>query len=189
MNETTDPVAAWLDSIAMGQYAEAFGQNRVGMAHLEGLTDSDLAAMGVAALGDRRTILDGIAALRQEGAHAAEAEEDAARQERARRVDRWCLKAALAVTVLCGLVGMCSSQPGGFFYGALGGVAISLGLYVYSLPAALAFRRGHPYRWAILIANGLLGVTGVVWVILLCYALGLFGSGAALALGYVATRE
>lgn len=35
---------------------------------------------------------------------------------------------------------------------------------IFFLPALIAFLRGSPYRWIILILNGVIGVTGIGWI-------------------------
>jgi hypothetical protein len=185
----SDPVADWLRSMGMERHAALFRENRVKPEHLEGLTDADLSAIGIAALGDRRAILAAVAARKGTTARDEASRRETEARERARRFDRGCLKAALAATALCALLGLVTSGGEGLLGMALVGVLGCLALYLYSLPAVLAFRRGHEHRWAILLANWLLGVTGVVWVVLLCYSTGLIGSGATVALGYFAGRK
>jgi class 3 adenylate cyclase len=50
-------VTAWLDGLGLGQYAQAFEDNAVDAGILRDLTDADLKALGVNALGHRKTIL------------------------------------------------------------------------------------------------------------------------------------
>jgi class 3 adenylate cyclase len=56
-------VAAWLESLGLGQYAEAFADNDVDATLLPRLTADDLRDLGVASVGHRRRLLDAIAAL------------------------------------------------------------------------------------------------------------------------------
>jgi predicted ATPase/class 3 adenylate cyclase len=56
-------VAAWLDGQGLGKYARAFADNAIDAAVLPRLTADDLKELGVAAVGDRRRLLDAIAAL------------------------------------------------------------------------------------------------------------------------------
>jgi class 3 adenylate cyclase/tetratricopeptide (TPR) repeat protein len=56
-------VAAWLESLGLGQYAEAFAANDVDATLLPRLTADDLRDLGVASVGHRRRLLDAIAAL------------------------------------------------------------------------------------------------------------------------------
>ncbi len=58
-------VAAWLDSLGLGRYARAFADNAVDATVLPRLTADDLKELGVATVGDRRRLLDAIAALRE----------------------------------------------------------------------------------------------------------------------------
>jgi hypothetical protein len=177
---TTDqaPVERWLDSIGMAHHAGRFREQRVQMEHLRDLDDSDLRGMGIDALGDRKAMLDGIDALRRQDDRASEENAERLRRERASRFDSFCLKSAMAITVSCVAICILTEAENALLGGALVGVVASLVLYSYSLPAVIAFRRGHRHRWVILVANWLLGLTGVAWVFLLCYSAGLFGGGA-----------
>ena len=56
-------VAAWLESLGLDQYAQAFADNAVDAAVLASLTADDLKELGVAAVGHRRRLLEAIAAL------------------------------------------------------------------------------------------------------------------------------
>jgi hypothetical protein len=56
-------VTAWLEGLGLGQHAGSFAANRVTAEVLPSLTDEDLKALGVAALGDRRRLLSAIGAL------------------------------------------------------------------------------------------------------------------------------
>ena len=56
-------VAAWLESLGLDQYAQAFADNAVDAAVLPALTADDLKELGVAAVGHRRRLLEAIAAL------------------------------------------------------------------------------------------------------------------------------
>src|SRR5215472_14405654 len=60
----TMDVADWLRTLNLGQYEAAFRENSVGMDVLPKLTADDLKDLGVSAVGDRRRLLDAIAALR-----------------------------------------------------------------------------------------------------------------------------
>lgn len=178
MTTEEDPVERWLGSIGMVHRAGTFREHRLRMEHLRDLGDSDLREIGIDALGDRKAILDGIEALRRQDDKASERDAKRLRSERAGRVDSLCLKAALAVTVACAAVCVLSDAKNGLLGGAAVGIVASLAIYSYSLPAVIAFRRGHRHRWVVLVANWLLGLTGVVWVLLLCYSAGLFGGPA-----------
>jgi len=56
-------IAEWLRGLGLGQYAPAFAQNAVNWDVLTGLTADDLKEIGVAAVGDRRRLLQAIAKL------------------------------------------------------------------------------------------------------------------------------
>src|SRR5689334_6302512 len=56
-------VADWLRSRNLGQYAAAFIEHAVGMDVLPSLTAEDLKDLGVTVIGDRRRLLNAIAAL------------------------------------------------------------------------------------------------------------------------------
>jgi hypothetical protein len=184
-----DPIRAWLQSIGMERHAALFREHRIQEEQLPGLSDADLRELGIGSLGDRRAILDGIGKLKEQQSKASATEEAQALRDHARRFDRGCLKAAVGIVVVFFVIGLLSGEDDAVLGCVVVGALASLGMYLYSLPAVLAFRRGHEHRWAILIANWLLGVTGVVWIVLLCYSLGLIGSGAAVALGYFSGRK
>ena len=57
-------VAAWLRGLGLGRYEAAFRDNDVRADVLPRLTADDLKDIGVASVGDRRRLLDAIAALR-----------------------------------------------------------------------------------------------------------------------------
>jgi class 3 adenylate cyclase/tetratricopeptide (TPR) repeat protein len=57
-------VAHWLRTLNLGQYEAAFREHSVGMDVLPSLTAADLQDLGVIAVGDRRRLLNAIAALR-----------------------------------------------------------------------------------------------------------------------------
>ncbi len=56
------PIAQWLGSLGLSQYADRFVENRIDLSTLRDLTDQDLRELGVV-LGDRRRILRAIAEL------------------------------------------------------------------------------------------------------------------------------
>ena len=58
-------VAAWLRGLGLEEYEPAFRDNRVDAAILPMLTAEDLRDIGIAAVGDRRKLLEAIAALRE----------------------------------------------------------------------------------------------------------------------------
>jgi len=55
-------VAAWLKSLGLEQYAQAFADNDVDFGVLAQLTDADLKELGVGSLGHRKRLLTAIAA-------------------------------------------------------------------------------------------------------------------------------
>jgi class 3 adenylate cyclase len=57
-------IAAWLHSLGMQQYEEAFRDNAIDPAVLPDLTADDLKDLGVSLVGHRRKLLAAIAALR-----------------------------------------------------------------------------------------------------------------------------
>jgi class 3 adenylate cyclase/predicted ATPase len=60
-------IAAWLNSLGMQQYEEAFRENAIDAAVLPELTSGDLKDLGVSLVGHRRKLLAAIAALRSNG--------------------------------------------------------------------------------------------------------------------------
>ena len=56
-------IAAWLDSLGLGQYEQAFRDNEIDERVLPSLTGEDLKDLGVKLVGHRRRLLDAIAAL------------------------------------------------------------------------------------------------------------------------------
>src|SRR6185295_7280341 len=56
-------VAAWLRGLGLERYVPAFLENRIGADILPSLTLEDLKDLGVTLIGDRRRLLDAIAAL------------------------------------------------------------------------------------------------------------------------------
>jgi predicted ATPase/class 3 adenylate cyclase len=56
-------VAAWLRTLGLGEYATSFVENKIDAKILRQLTDDDLKALGVNALGDRKRLLAAIADL------------------------------------------------------------------------------------------------------------------------------
>jgi SAM domain (Sterile alpha motif) len=59
-------VVVWLQSLGLGKYEAAFRENEITEKVLPNLTAEDLKELGVTALGHRRTLLDAIAALRND---------------------------------------------------------------------------------------------------------------------------
>jgi hypothetical protein len=56
-------VGGWLRGLGLGQYETNFRDNKIDADLLLRLTNDDLKDIGVSALGDRRRLLDAIAAL------------------------------------------------------------------------------------------------------------------------------
>src|SRR5262245_29321413 len=56
-------VAAWLSSLGLERYRRVFEENAIDVALLPKLTADDLRDMGIAAVGDRRRLLEAIGAL------------------------------------------------------------------------------------------------------------------------------
>jgi class 3 adenylate cyclase len=57
-------IAAWLQRLGLEQYEQTFRENRIEADVLPSLTAEDLKDLGVTLVGDRRRLLDAIAALR-----------------------------------------------------------------------------------------------------------------------------
>lgn len=73
MNEVTD----WLTGLGLGQYARTFAEQGIDFDLLPGLTDADLQACGVAALGHRKRLLQAIASMAPQSVPAAAGAADA----------------------------------------------------------------------------------------------------------------
>ncbi len=65
-SDTTMDLGVWLRSVGLGEHEAVFRENKIDETVLPKLTAEDLKELGVAALGDRRKLLDAIAALRAE---------------------------------------------------------------------------------------------------------------------------
>src|SRR5215472_16627556 len=59
-------IGHWLRSLGLGQYESTFGDNKIDAEVLPDLTADDLKDLGVAAVGDRRRLLQAIAALHKQ---------------------------------------------------------------------------------------------------------------------------
>lgn len=59
-------VRAWLVSLGLGEYADAFGSHDIDEEVLPSLTADDLTALGITSIGHRRKLLSGIAALAED---------------------------------------------------------------------------------------------------------------------------
>jgi len=60
-------VRQWLESLGLGQYAEAFSENDIDNELLSDLTDEDLDKLGVGSLGHRKKLLKAISSLTSQG--------------------------------------------------------------------------------------------------------------------------
>jgi class 3 adenylate cyclase/predicted ATPase len=78
-------LGAWLRSLGLGEYEAVFRENKIDETVLPKLTSEDLKELGVTALGDRRKLLDGIAALHPTPAAPATAKETLPRDAAERR--------------------------------------------------------------------------------------------------------
>jgi class 3 adenylate cyclase len=93
-------IAEWLRGIGLEEYTPAFRDNRIDMRVLPKLTAEDLKDLGVTTIGDRRILLDAIAALREPASPTESAGEPAPAAVAAREAER------RQVTVMfCDLVG------------------------------------------------------------------------------------
>jgi len=70
-------IAAWLDGLGLGQYAQAFRDNAIDPEVLPQLTAEDLKELGIVAVGHRRKLLDAIVALRASQVPASDYARDA----------------------------------------------------------------------------------------------------------------
>jgi hypothetical protein len=70
-----DGIAHWLDQLGLGQYAEAFEENAIGLEHLPDLDHEFLKDIGVHAAGHRMTILEAAATLRDGPDQGSKAED------------------------------------------------------------------------------------------------------------------
>ena len=61
-------VAAWLRSLGLGEYAEAFARNHIDTRSCPTLTAGDLRKLGVLSVGHRKRLLAAIAELRRDAA-------------------------------------------------------------------------------------------------------------------------
>jgi SAM domain (Sterile alpha motif) len=71
-------IGDFLQELGLQQYETAFRDNRIDIRVLPKLTAEDLKELGVTTVGDRRLLLEAIAALREPTAPAATAGADAA---------------------------------------------------------------------------------------------------------------
>jgi class 3 adenylate cyclase len=83
-------IAAWLHSLGMQQYEEAFRDNAIDAAVLPELTADDLKDLGVSLVGHRRKLLAAIAALRADGTAVPETAAVAPSAERRQLTVMFC---------------------------------------------------------------------------------------------------
>lgn len=84
-------IAAWLDSLGLGQYEQAFRDNEIDGDVLLELTGSDLSEMGVSAVGHRRRLLSSIEKLKDRAPSRQEAVyEQAGKAERRQMTILFC---------------------------------------------------------------------------------------------------
>jgi hypothetical protein len=75
-------VGEFLRELGLQQYEVAFRDNRIDIRVLQKLTAEDLKELGVTTVGDRRLLLDAIAALREQAAPTGTAGGDAPDERR-----------------------------------------------------------------------------------------------------------
>ena len=75
-------IGGWLRSLSLEEYETAFRENKVDAAVLPKLTAEDLKDLGVAAVGDRRKLLEAIEVLRCGPSPAAFTAKDTAAERR-----------------------------------------------------------------------------------------------------------
>jgi class 3 adenylate cyclase/tetratricopeptide (TPR) repeat protein len=95
-------VRRWLEELGLGEYADAFDENRIDSEVLSDLTGDDLKDIGVKAVGDRRKLLSAIAILREsdnpparidaisDGASVSASDQPAKRAERRQLTVMFC---------------------------------------------------------------------------------------------------
>ena len=66
----TGDIKQWLEGLGLGQYAQAFAENKIDLDVLTDLTDADLKDLDIP-LGDRKRLLRGIDGLSDESAVSA----------------------------------------------------------------------------------------------------------------------
>jgi class 3 adenylate cyclase len=74
----SDKVTKWLEQLGLGQYAEAFEKNAVGLEHLPDLDHETLKELGIHAVGHRMTVLKAAAQPKDQMGSAAIRETDSA---------------------------------------------------------------------------------------------------------------
>ena len=90
VGEASVDIAAWLHSLGMQQYEEAFRDNAIDPALLPELTADDLKDLGVSLVGHRRKLLAAIATLRSDDSPKPEAPAAASTAERRQLTVMFC---------------------------------------------------------------------------------------------------
>ena len=98
-------IAAWLQSLGMQQYEEAFRDNAIDAAVLPELTSEDLKDLGVNLVGHRRRLLAAIAALRSDDRPAPAAPADQAAPTSAEAAPTSAAERRQLTVMFCDLVG------------------------------------------------------------------------------------
>jgi class 3 adenylate cyclase len=98
-------IAAWLQSLGMQQYEEAFRDNAIDAAVLPELTADDLKELGVNLVGHRRRLLAAIAALRSDDRPAPAAPADQAAPTSAEAAPTSAAERRQLTVMICDLVG------------------------------------------------------------------------------------
>src|SRR5437870_3207634 len=99
-------IAAWLHRLGLEQYEQAFRENRIQADVLPSLTAQDLKELGVTLVGDRRRLLDAIAALRSGAATVTSPPSEAGSKSASRSAARSGDAGRRQLTVIfCDLVG------------------------------------------------------------------------------------
>ena len=96
-------VREWLDSLGLGQYADAFERNDVDSELLPDLTDEDLEKLGIGSLGHRKKLLKAISSLATQGLSQPDTGGDSGASDReyghVGQAERGCGLALLAISI------------------------------------------------------------------------------------------
>jgi hypothetical protein len=95
-----DDIRQWLEELGLGEYADAFEENRLGLAYLSDLDEGDLKKLGVTAMGDRKALMRAIATLDNDDAALTSGEKADALAQRSTTTERRQL-----TVMFCDLVG------------------------------------------------------------------------------------
>jgi hypothetical protein len=105
-DEVAMDVTDWLRSLGLEQYAPAFQENNIGGDLLPSVTADDLKDLGIASVGHRRRLLEGIAALRAgSGATYERPEASALVPERSQSSNQPDAERRQVTVMFCDLVG------------------------------------------------------------------------------------